>query len=125
VRLLLDTHVLLWWLSGSPELDPVLRDAIAEPANLVYVSAVSIWEIEIKRALRKLQAPQNWSDVLTEESFRRLPVTWEHALRVSGLPPIHRDPFDRMLVAQALIEKLVLVTDDVTVKRYGVSRLRS
>ena len=122
MRLLLDTHVLLWWLAESPELKPAMRAAIANPANLVYVSAVSVWEIEIKRALRKLQAPKNWSDALTEEAFRRLPVTWEHALHVSSLPPIHRDPFDRMLVAQALVEKLVLVTDDDIVKQYGVTK---
>ena len=123
MRLLLDTHVLLWWLSEAPELDAVMRSIIADPANLVYVSAVSVWEIEIKRTLRKLQVPKNWSDALTEEAFRRLPVTWEHALHVSKLPPIHRDPFDRLLVAQAFVEKLALVTDDAMVKRYGVSRL--
>jgi PIN domain nuclease of toxin-antitoxin system len=121
MRLLLDTHVLLWWLKGAPELQPALREAIADPANLVYVSAVSIWEIEIKRALHKLQMPANWLDVVADEGFRRLPVTWEHAGHVARLPAIHRDPFDRMLVAQAMIEKLVLVTDDATVRRYGVS----
>ena len=123
MRLLLDTHILLWWLSESPELDPALRNAIASPENLVYVSAVSIWEIEIKRALRKLQVPRNWVAAVAEESFRKLPITWEHAAHLSKLPPFHRDPFDRMLVAQAMIEKLTLVTADATVRRYGVSRL--
>lgn len=122
MRLLLDTHVLLWWLADAPELEARARAAIADAANLVYVSAVSVWEIEIKRALGKLRVPADWAKSLNEGAFRRLPVTWEHALRVARLPPIHRDPFDRLLVAQAHVERLTLVTGDATVRRYGVSR---
>lgn len=121
MRLLLDTHVLLWWLADSRELRATDKRLIASPQSLVYVSAASVWEVEIKRSLGKIALPTDWADHLDAEGFRLLSVTCQHALQVAKLPPIHRDPFDRMLVAQAQVEGLSLLTYDETVKRYGVS----
>ncbi len=125
MRLLLDTHVLLWWLDECPLLSASAKEAIADVDNIVYVSAATVWEIVIKRALGKLELPDDWADVLAGESLRRMPVTWEHAVRVARLPPLHRDPFDRILVAQALVEELVLVTGDDLLVDYGAPTLHA
>jgi PIN domain nuclease of toxin-antitoxin system len=125
VNLLLDTHVVLWWLNDSPELLPEARSVIAEPQNLVYVSTVSVWEIVLKRSIGKLDIPADWSTALAQEPFRRLAVTWEHALKVAELPDLHRDPFDRLLLAQAMVESLVLVTHDDVIVRYGTGVLKT
>ena len=123
MRLLLDTHVLLWWLDDSPALSHDARAAIAEPENTVYVSSATVWEMAIKRALGKLDVPTDWAEVLADEPFHRLYVTWDHAIKVGELPDEHRDPFDRMLVAQSLVEDLVLVTHDSALARYSISTL--
>ena len=123
MRLLLDTHVLLWWLDDNPALSQDARAAISDPENLVYVSSATVWEMAIKRGLGKLDLPGNWVEVLTDEPFHQLHITWEHACRVERLPSLHRDPFDRILVAQSLIEDLVLVTHDDILARYEISTL--
>jgi PIN domain nuclease of toxin-antitoxin system len=118
VRLLLDTHALLWSLIGSRRLGSVARDAIEDPDNDVYVSPVSAWEIAVKRASGKLPVPPNVASWLPAElaasGFMDLPMTIPHALAVEALPPHHRDPFDRLLVAQARSEGLTLVTSDAS-----------
>ena len=119
-RLLLDTHVLLWALEDSRALSVDARQSIADTRNEVFVSAVSIWEMAIKRSLGKLRAPDNLADTVQEAGFAALPITLAHAEQAEMLPPHHRDPFDRMLVAQALAEGLVLVTDDALIPKYGV-----
>lgn len=125
MKLLLDTNVLLWWLDDAPRLGAAAREAIAAPRNVVYVSAVTAWEITIKRGLGKLEIAENWADLLLGEPFRRLPITWEHTLAVGSLPDLHRDPFDRLLVAQAQMEGLVLVTGHDIVTHYAVRTLRA
>ena len=125
MRLLLDTHVLLWWLADDPQLSVESRNAIGAADHLVYVSAVNIWEIVIKRDLGKLTLPDEWYDAVADDAFRRLPITWEHAHKVSTLPNLHRDPFDRLLVAQAMCEDLVLVTHDDLVAGYGVATIKT
>jgi PIN domain nuclease of toxin-antitoxin system len=125
MNLLLDTHVLLWWLADDPALSARARAAIGHTDNLVYVSAVTLWEIVIKRSLGKLDLPGDWAEVLAREPFRRLPVTWDHALRVAQLPNVHRDPFDRLLIAQAMEEDLVLVTGDELLARYTAQTLQA
>ncbi len=119
-RLLLDTHVLLRALADAPDLAPAIRDAITDSANEVFVSAASVWEIAIKRALGKLRAPDGMADLIEESGFTELVVTSFHAEQAGGLPMHHRDPFDRMLVAQAQAEGLSIVTADSRIPLYGV-----
>jgi len=120
MNLLLDTHVLLWWLNDHPTLSSKAKAAIADGKNLVFVSAVIIWEIRIKQALGKLEIPRNFRRVLDNQPFEILDITVEHAHAVEDLPAHHRDPFDRMLVAQAKVEGLTLVTRDIRLKKYKI-----
>ncbi len=119
-RLLLDTHAFLWWLGDNDALGAHARDAISDSRNDVYVSAATLWEIGIKRALGKLEAPDDLTSVVTEEKFIPLPIQLPHAEVAGQLPLLHRDPFDRMLVAQAQLEGLVVVTADGFIPQYGV-----
>jgi len=119
LRILLDTHLLLWWLEASPLLSTQAREIIRDPENTVFVSAVSLWEIWLKQSLGKLRLPDDFTERLAAESFERLPLTASHTRPVSLLPWRHRDPFDRMLVAQAQVEKLVLLTADDALTAYG------
>ena len=119
-RLLLDTHSLLWWLSDADELGPVARKLLSSADNVIYVSAISIWEISIKKALGKLKAPDDFAAILEAEGFEPLPVDVFHAEQAGALPPHHRDPFDRMLVAQAQAEGLSIVSCDQHIPDYGV-----
>ena len=120
MNLLLDTHIVLWWLNDSPDLPTPNRQALTDTTNVCFVSAATIWEIEIKRALGKLSIPESYSDALTRQGFRELPISWAHTCALRSLPPIHRDPFDRMLVAQAISDDLVIVTRDEAIRRYEV-----
>jgi PIN domain nuclease of toxin-antitoxin system len=101
VTLLLDTHVLLWWLADDPRLTPAMREAIADPSTSVVVSAASAWEAAIKAAVGKLRVPDGFRDELTRHGFDELPVTVEDGRAACALPRRHSDPFDRMLIAQA------------------------
>jgi len=120
MNLLLDTHVLLWWLNGDPTLSEKSHAAIANGKNLVFISAVSIWEIRIKEALNKLTIPENFGTVLNRQPFSLLNITHEHAHAIKDLPAYHSDPFDRMLIAQARVEGFTLVTRDVHLKKYRI-----
>ena len=122
--LLLDTHVLLWWLDDPASLDASARRLIADPRNPVFVSAAVAWEITIKRQLGKLEAPDDLETALEQERFQHLPITVRHALAVAELPAIHGDPFDRIQIAQARLEGLTIVTPDATIPRYNVPCLR-
>lgn len=119
MRLLLDTHALLWWLAGEG-LENSAQDAIADPENLVAVSAVSAWEICIKKALGKLAAPDDLAEQIDEGGFTELPVTIAHGIAAGALPRHHEDPFDRMLIAQSRIEGLTVVTRDKRFEQYGI-----
>lgn len=121
-RLLLDTHVVLWWRAEPGRLSARARAAIAV-ADAVFVSAASVWEIEIKAGVGRIRLPEPFVLGVQRSGFVRLPVTFEHAARVGALPRHHADPFDRMLVAQAMEEDLVLVTADARVLRYDVTTL--
>ncbi|MEX2535336.1 MAG: type II toxin-antitoxin system VapC family toxin [Trueperaceae bacterium] len=125
MNLLLDTHTLLWVFSRDPRLSGEATDAIRDGSTVVYASAVTAWEISIKKALGKLEAPANYLEGLRLYRFTPLAISTEHALAVEALQPHHRDPFDRMLVAQALEEKLVLVTHDTHLRAYGVPILET
>lgn len=121
MRLLLDTHALLWWLADDPRLGAEARRQIADGANAVLVSAASAWEIEIKRALGKLEAPADLAAAIRDSGFEPLAITLDHAVAAGRLPPHHSDPFDRLLIAQAAAEHLTLITRDSAFAAYDVS----
>jgi PIN domain nuclease of toxin-antitoxin system len=120
---LLDTHVLAWWLFDDPRLGSAARDVMADPTNVVFVSAASVWEIAIKKSLGKIAAPDDLVARVEEAIFEPLPVGLDHAQHVATLPLHHRDPFDRLLVAQAQVEGATLVTVDDALAAYDVKRL--
>lgn len=127
MRLLLDTHALLWWLAGDERLSPVAADAIGDPTNEVLVSAASAWEITTKYRIGKLptatRLASDFDAVLRSQGFQGLPITIEHAQLGGLLPGPHKDPFDRMLVAQAQIDHLVLISNEEVFDLYGIVRL--
>ena len=127
MRLPLDTHALLWWLLGNDSLPIKARAAIADNEAEVFISAVSAWELSIKFALGKLPAAQvlvaDFEAVVAREGFSELTVTVVHGRNAGLLPMLHRDPFDRMLIAQAMAERLVLVSNEEIFDAYGVARL--
>jgi PIN domain nuclease of toxin-antitoxin system len=117
---LLDTHTLLWWLTDDRRLSRGARSAIA--AGDLYVSVVSLWEIEIKRSLGRIEADTKSivAEVASTDGFHLLDIRPSHIVTLTDLPPVHQDPFDRMLVAQALREHVVIVTRDHAIRRYPV-----
>jgi len=119
-RLLVDTHVLLWWRGDSHRISAGVREALANPDLPLFFSAASIWEIAIKRAQGKLSVPENLLDTMEERGFLELPVVSRHAIRAGALPAHHGDPFDRMIVAQAQTEGLTVVTNDARIAAYDV-----
>ena len=127
MRLLLDTHAFLWWLAGNRRLSRTARSAIGDDANDVAVSAASAWEIVTKHRLGKLpEADAVALDVvggIASPGFEELAITVDDAERAGRLPGLHRDPFDRVLIAQALSRHLVIASIDPVFDRYGVSRL--
>lgn len=118
MNLLLDTHVLLWWLQDSSRLSQPVRKRIRGAAR-IYVSAATAWEVSIKKALGKLDAPDDLRRALAACHFDELPITVAHALAAGALPHHHEDPFDRLLVAQAKAEDLTLLTADKRLEPYG------
>ncbi|WP_424858775.1 MULTISPECIES: type II toxin-antitoxin system VapC family toxin [unclassified Tepidimonas] len=127
MNLLLDTHVALWALIDSPRLSEKARELILSPRATVWVSAASVWEIAIKHSLGRGDMPISGADALSyflEAGYRILPIEAEHAAAVETLPPHHQDPFDRLLVAQALVEPMRLLTHDAQVLRYSDTIIR-
>jgi PIN domain nuclease of toxin-antitoxin system len=127
VRLLLDTHTLIWWLNGDSSLPASARKFVAAENNEIFVSAVSAWEIATKFRLGRLEAAADlatdFAGYLSQQRFESLSITTEHGIRAGSLPGSHKDPFDRMLIAQAQIESLVLVSNDAQLDGYGVRRI--
>jgi len=124
VNVLLDTHAFLWWVRDDARLSAVAREVVGDGDNSIFLSTASAWEIVIKARLGKLRAPVDLESFLAQQlahnAFEVLPVGLRHALRVASLPDLHRDPFDRMLVAQSQVESLVILTADEAVARYDV-----
>jgi PIN domain nuclease of toxin-antitoxin system len=120
MNLLLDSHVLLWALHNPDRLSSEAREAIIDPTNLVFFSAASAWELEIKAAKGKLTLPSVWLQVAIETGFVEIPVSSVDAQRSAHLPPHHSDPFDRLLVAQVMAHQLHLATRDGMIAAYGV-----
>lgn len=120
MKLLLDTHILLWWLGDSPKLSKRSREQIANPEHLIYVSVATAWEISIKRALGKLSAPNDLEDALQSNGFETLPIKLDHALLAGALPRHHDDPFDRLIIAQSKLEHFTLLTQDKHFTLYDI-----
>ena len=123
MRFLLDTHILLWWLGDDERLSVEVREVIGNSENFIFVSAATVWEMSIKKSLGKLSVPNDLLDKLKENNFDILNITAVHGLRVEDLPHHHKDPFDRMLIAQALVEELTLISGDAKLKLYDVPLL--
>jgi PIN domain nuclease of toxin-antitoxin system len=120
LNLLLDTHAVLWFVGADPRLSDNARDHLRDGAHRVLISAVVVWEVAVKRSLGKLDAPNEYLSLLLSGGAQALAVTIEHAVAVEGLPWHHRDPFDRMLVAQASVEGAAIVSRDEALRPYGV-----
>jgi len=123
LKVLLDTHILVWWLCDAKELVAEARVVIGAPTNVVFVSTVSVWELRIKEALGKVRLPADFAEVLEAQPFEQLAMTMTHAHALKKLPMHHRDPFDRMLITQARCDGLTLLTHDDVVGEYGVEHL--
>lgn len=123
--LLLDAHALLWWLADDPQLDADAARSIADPANDVVVSAGTVWEIELKRAAGRLDAPNDLVDVVAQTGIDTLPITALDAISAARLPMHHGDPFDRMLVAHAQRLDALVVSRDRALEAYGIDVLRA
>ncbi|MEO1315055.1 MAG: type II toxin-antitoxin system VapC family toxin [Pseudomonadota bacterium] len=121
MRLLIDTHILIWFAAGSDRLPAAMRDAMIDERSVPHVSAVTVWEISIKRALGKLDVPASLVVRARDFGFLPLPVTWAHAEEAGSLPMHHSDPFDRMLIAQARLEDLVVMTLDRQFRHYDLA----
>lgn len=125
MNLLLDTHVLLWCFDNDSRLGKITRTAITDGHNQVFVSAASLWEISIKKQTGKLSAPDDVKSELDALRFETFPINHQHAQRVYHIPLIHKDPFDRMLIAQALCENFTLVTQDQAILQYDCRLLNA
>lgn len=126
MKLLLDTHVFLWWALSPERLTPPVLAACTDPTTTLLLSAASIWEIQIKAGIGKLTLHQPLAEVVASQlanGLHLLPITLDHALRVGDLPLHHKDPFDRLLIAQALVEEAVLASADAAIAAYHVPRL--
>ena len=127
MQALIDTHTFLWWTLNDPALSPVCRQILADRANTLYISVISVWEIVIKTQLGKLPLPDPPAQFITSRmaanGFVLLPLRLEHALQVYNLPLHHRDPFDRILIAQAQVENLPILTIDALIRQYAVQTI--
>jgi PIN domain nuclease of toxin-antitoxin system len=122
MSLLLDTHIVLWWLTDDLTLSTEIKERLDHEPD-VYVSPATIWEVAIKQAIGKLDKPVDLPERIRDSGFRHLDITAEHAIAAGRLPLIHRDPFDRMLIAQAQVEHLTLVTRDAEIPKYNIASL--
>jgi PIN domain nuclease of toxin-antitoxin system len=120
MKLLLDTHILLWWLTQDRKLSPTETAMITDPDNLVFVSAATAWEIAVKKMIGKLEAPDDLPAALAVNNFLELPITIDHSQKLYHLPLHHHDPFDRIMVAQAMCEGLTLMTRDIKIALYDI-----
>lgn len=122
MKLLLDTHVFIWWRNKQRRLRAETAEAIAV-AEIVFVSLASAWEATIKASLGRIELGENFRDGVRDAGFAMLAIEFAHVERIAGLPHLHRDPFDRILVAQSLVENLTIVTDDAKIVAYGTSSM--
>jgi len=122
-RVLLDTHVVLWWLANDSRLSRHAHDIVADLSNTIFVSAATVWEVAIKQELGRLEVDGDFIGAVNDQGFVPLPIEFSHASETRSLPAIHRDPFDRMLIAQARVEQLHLLSGDSMILRYPVNSI--
>ena len=123
---LLDTHTLIWFLNGDEKLSDKAKSAIEDTKNSKIVSIASIWEIAIKLSIEKFKFTKGFKhflDMVEDNGFEILPITFEHAIELSTLEFIHRDPFDRLLISQCIVDKLIIITKDINIKRYKIKTI--
>jgi PIN domain nuclease of toxin-antitoxin system len=120
MKLLLDTHILIWWLTQDQKLSQTEIDIITDSDNIIFVSAATAWEIAVKKMIGKLEAPDDLPAALAANNFFELPITIEHSQKLYQLPLHHQDPFDRIMVAQALAEDLIFMTRDAKIMCYEI-----
>ncbi|MEY4463052.1 MAG: hypothetical protein RLZZ81_23 [Pseudomonadota bacterium] len=124
MKYLLDTHILLQWLNNDRTLPHKISEIIANPDNIIFVSSVNTWEITIKKSLGKLEAPNDLEKAIEANEFQKLPITIEHSTYTANLPLYHKDSFDRLLIAQAIVEGLTLLTCDTHISKYSVHTIK-
>ncbi|MBI2009799.1 MAG: type II toxin-antitoxin system VapC family toxin [Candidatus Chisholmbacteria bacterium] len=122
-RYLIDTNVLIWWMADSPRLSENIKNLLINSQSEIFLSVVSVWEVVIKKQVGKLRPPRDWKITLEKQKFEILTLDLPHVFYLEKLPFLHKDPFDRMLVAQALSEKLTLITADEKLRQYRVKVL--
>lgn len=125
MKFLLDTHTLIWWLTNDATLSEKARKVIANPDNLIFVSAASAWEIAIKKQIGKLNAPDDLEAQIEQKDFQQLPINISHAAYIEKLPLHHNDPFDRIIIAQAICEKMKIITRDKKFVAYQIEVVKS
>lgn len=123
-KLLLDTHIFIWLLEGNKNLSQDLVDLLKNPKTSIFLSVASVWEIIIKRKDGKLKTPQNIQKAIHEAEITVIPISISHVVKIESLSLIHRDPFDRMLIAQTIVENLTLVTADSTIQKYKIPLIK-
>jgi PIN domain nuclease of toxin-antitoxin system len=124
VNYLLDTHILLWWVTDPKQIASKASKIIGDKENSIFISSASLWEMAIKKSLGRLTLPINIVEILQTEGFQMMPIGYEEALGISDLPQIHQDPFDRMLVMQAKLHNCVLITRDKNIMDYPVVTIK-
>lgn len=124
-KYLLDTHIFIWWLEDNRLLSSNIKQVINNPQNLILLSVASIWEMIIKKAAGKLRHPPNLREAIENSGFSVLQVELNHVLELNNLPLLHKDPFDRILIAQAMAERLTLITADSKIAKYSVQTLEA
>lgn len=124
-RFLLDTHVFIWWMKQDKRLKKEISSILSDPENYIYLSIATVLEIVIKKTIGKLKVPHDWKVTLKESNFLLLPITLEYAYKLESLPLHHRDPFDRLLIAQSIVENTALITGDKKIWKYNVPILKA
>ncbi|OGE65086.1 hypothetical protein A3I48_01385 [Candidatus Daviesbacteria bacterium RIFCSPLOWO2_02_FULL_36_7] len=125
MKYLLDTHVFIWWMEENKRLPAEIKSIIDDPLNNIFISVITPWEIVIKIKTKKLKVPKNYASYVLNGIFKLLPIEISHVLEVEKLPYIHKDPFDRILISQAKIEDLTLITSDQKIFKYKVSMIKA
>lgn len=123
MRYLVDTHILVWWVVGDFQLSKKAIKILLEPSNEVYVSLLSAWELSLKLSTKKLKLYTTIAETFRLSQFKTLPILFEHIIALNTLPVLHKDPFDRLLIAQAKVENLTLITSDLIIKKYPIKTL--